>query len=41
MWCWRRMGKIKWPEKVTIEEILELTGEKRTLLINILRIKAN
>ena len=34
------MEKIKWPEKVTNEEILEPTGEKRTLLHNILRRKA-
>ena len=35
------MGKIKWSEKVTNEQVLELTGEKRTLLNNILRYKAN
>jgi hypothetical protein len=27
---------MKWPEKVTNEQILELTGEKRTLLNNII-----
>ena len=26
MWCWRRMEKIKWPEKVT-NEVLERIGE--------------
>ena len=41
MWCWRRMEKIKWPEKVTNEQVLERIGEKRTLLNNILRRKAN
>ena len=35
------MEKIKWSEKVTNEEILERLGEKRTLLNNILRRKAN
>ena len=35
------MEEIKWSEKVTIEQILKLTGEKRTLLNNILRRKAN
>ena len=35
------MEKIKWSEEVTNEEILKLIGEKRALLINILRIKAN
>ena len=33
--------KIKWPEKVTNEEVLECIGENRTLLNNILRRKAN
>ena len=36
MWCWRRMEKIKWPEKITNEKVLERIGEKRTLLNNIL-----
>ena len=34
------MGKIKWPEKVT-NEVLENKGEKRPILNNILRRKAN
>ena len=34
MWCWRRMKKIKWSEKVTNERVLELIGEKRALLNN-------
>ena len=41
MWCWRRMEKIKWSEKVTNEQVLDRIGEKRTLLNNILRRKAN
>ena len=40
MWCWRRMEKIKWSEKVTNEQVLDRIGEKRTLLNNILRRKA-
>ena len=40
MWCWRRMEKIKWPEKVT-NEINERIGEKRTLINRILRRKVN
>ena len=40
MWCWRRMEKIKWSEKVTNEQVLDHIGEKRTLLNNILRRKA-
>ena len=35
------MEKIKWSEKVTNEQFLYRIGEKRTLLNNILRIKAN
>ena len=27
MWCWRRMEKIKWSEKLINEEILERTEE--------------
>jgi len=41
MWCWRRMGKIKWSEKVPNEQVIEHIGEKRTLLNNILRRKTN
>ena len=41
MWCWRRMEKIKWSEKVTNEQVLGRIREKRTLLNNILRRKAN
>ena len=41
MWCWKRIEKIKWSEKVTNEQVLDRTGEKRTLLNNILRRKAN
>ena len=41
MWCWRRMEKIKWSEKVTNKQVLDREGEKRTLLNNILRRKAN
>jgi hypothetical protein len=41
MWCWRRMEKIIWSEKVTNEQVLDRIGEKRTLLNNILCRKAN
>ena len=41
MWCWRRVDKIKWSEEVTDEQVLECIEEKRTLLNNILRRKAN
>ena len=35
------MEKINWSEKVTNEQVLDRIGEKRTLLNNTLRIKAN
>ena len=41
MWCSRRMEKIKWSEKVTNEQVLEQIAEKRILINNILRRKAN
>ena len=34
MWCWRKLEKIKWSEKVTNELVLEHIGEKRTVLNN-------
>ena len=41
MWCWRRIEKLKWSDKVTNEQVLERIGDKRTLLNNILCRKAN
>jgi hypothetical protein len=41
MWCWMRMEKLKWSEKVTNEQVLERIGKKRTLPNNILRRKVN
>ena len=35
------MEKIKWSEKVTNKEVLKRIGEKKTLLNNVLRGKAN
>ena len=35
------MEKIKWPEKVTNEQVIERIGEKSTLLNNILRRNTN
>ena len=41
MWYWRRMENIKWSEKVTNQQVLDPIGERRTLINNILRRKAN
>jgi hypothetical protein len=40
MWCWRRIEKIKLSEKVTNKQVLERIGEKRAIIDNILRRKA-
>ena len=35
------MEKMKWSDKVTNEQVLDLIGEKRTLINNMLRRKVN
>ena len=32
MWIWKRMFKIKWTDKLTNEEVLDIAGETRSLL---------
>ena len=41
MWCWRRMEKIKWTDRVSNEEVLRRVGEQRTLITTVLKRKAN
>ena len=41
MWCWRKMEKTKWSEKVTNEQVLDRIGEKWTLLKNTLHKNVN
>ena len=41
MWYWRRIEKVKLPEKGIYGEVLKRIGEKKTLLNNILRRKTN
>jgi hypothetical protein len=41
IWCWRRVEKIKRPEKVTNEQVLDRIGDKRRLINNIPYRKAN
>ena len=41
MWHWTKLEKIKWPEKITNEQVLNHTGEIGTLLNNIMRRKDN
>ena len=40
MWCWKRMEKIKWSEKAS-EQVTDHIGEKKILINNIIRRKAN
>jgi hypothetical protein len=41
MWCWRRMEKISWIDRVRSEEVLYRVKEERNILHTIERRKAN
>jgi hypothetical protein len=41
MWCWRRMEKIIWTDRVRNEEVLHRVKEERNILHTIKRRKAN
>jgi hypothetical protein len=41
MWCWRRMEKISWPDHVRNEDALLRVKEKRNILHEIRKRKAN
>jgi hypothetical protein len=41
MWCWRRMEKISWTDRVTNEEVLQRVKEERNILHTIKRRKGN
>jgi hypothetical protein len=41
MWCWRRMEKIRWTDRVRNEEILHRVKEDRNILQTVKRRKAN
>ena len=41
MWCWRRMEKISWTDHVRSEEVLLRVNEKRNILHEIRKRKAN
>jgi hypothetical protein len=41
MWCWRRMEKISWTERVRNEEVLHRVKEERNIVHTIKRRKAN
>jgi hypothetical protein len=41
MWCWRRMDKISWTDRVINEEVLLRDNEQRNILHEIGKRKAN
>jgi hypothetical protein len=41
MWCWTRMGKTSWTDRVRNEEVLLRVKEKRNILHEISKRKAN
>jgi hypothetical protein len=41
MWCWRRMVKISWTDRVRNEEVLQRVKEERNMIRTIKRWKAN
>ena len=41
MWCWRRMEKISWTDHVRNEDMLLTVNEKRNILHEIRKMKAN
>jgi hypothetical protein len=40
MWCWRRMEKISWTDRMRNEEVLHRVKEERNILNTIKRRKA-
>ena len=40
MWCWRRMEKISYMDRITDEEVLRRVQENRSLISNVLKRKA-
>jgi hypothetical protein len=41
MWCWRRMEKISWTDRVRNKEVLHRVKEERNIVLTIKRRKAN
>jgi len=41
MWCWRRMEKVSWTDRVRNEEVLQRVKEERNIPHTLKRRKAN
>jgi hypothetical protein len=41
MWCWRRMEKISWTDRVRNEEVLHRVKEERNIIHTVKRRKVN
>jgi hypothetical protein len=41
MWCWRRVEKVGWTDRVRSEEVLQRVREDRNILHTVKRRKAN
>jgi len=41
MWCWRRMEKISWTDRLRNEEVLHRVNEERNVLHTVIRRKGN
>ena len=41
VWCWRKMKKISWPDRLRNEDVLQTVSEERNILHTIQRGKTN
>ena len=41
MWIWRRMERVSWKDRKTNEEVLDMVGEKRSIVETITKRKKN
>ena len=41
MWIWRRMERVSWKDRKTNEEVLDMVGEKRSIVETIVKRKKN
>ena len=41
MWIWHRMERVSWKDRKTNEEVLDMVGEKRSIVETIVKRKKN